>query len=307
MNDKLKKAQTILNKYHQEHLLQFYNELSNLQKEYLLSQIFSINFEEIINLYNTSKLTSNISTEYIEPISFYNKANFSKSDINFFNNIGNNCISNGNIAVITLAGGQGSRLGFKGPKGTFMLDTIPRLSLFEILCNYLKNGNTNSKCAIPWYIMTSTENHTATVKFFEDNNYFDYGKENITFFVQDNLPLVDKNGNLLLEETYKIRESSNGNGNLFYSLRKNNLLNEMSLKNIKWIFIGGIDNVLLNPIDPFFIGLSDYIGNPIASKTLFKEKEDSLDWIFALKKGKPAIVDCENFVSELSKITDSRR
>ena len=76
----------------------------------------------------------------------------------------------------------------------------------------------------------------------------------------------------------------------------------MASKNIKWIFIGGVDNVLLNPLDPLFIGLTIHSGNCISSKTLFKSNPDSLDWIFARKNSKPAIVDCENFVSELSKI-----
>lgn len=304
MKANFKKAEDILTKYHQEHLLQFYDELSNEQQEYLVNQILSINFDEIINLYEKSKLTSTISTEYIEPISYYDKLNFTPNDIYIYNSIGQNCIKDGKIAVVTLAGGQGSRLGYKGPKGTFKLETSPSMSLFEILCNYLKRANNKFHCTVPWYIMTSTENHIATKEFFEQNNYFNYGKENITFFVQDNLPLIDKNGNLILEETYKIKQASNGNGNLFYSLKKNYILNDMIFKKLKWIFIGGIDNVLLDPLDPFFIGLSEKVGNPIASKTLFKDQEDSLDWVFAVKNGKPAIVDCENFVSELSKIKD---
>lgn len=304
MKADLKKAEAILAKYHQEHLLQFYNELTEKQQEYLVKQILSINFDEIISLYEKSKFTSTISTEYIEPISYYDKLIFSQDDIDFYNSIGQNCIKDGKMAVVTLAGGQGSRLGYKGPKGTFKLDTSPSISLFEILCNYLKRANNMFQCTVPWYIMTSTENHIATKEFFEQNNYFDYGKENITFFVQDNLPLIDKNGNLILEEIYKIKQASNGNGNLFHSLKKNNILNEMIAKKIKWVFIGGIDNVLLDPLEPFFIGLSENINNPVASKTLFKEQEDSLDWVFAIKNGKPAIVDCENFVSELSKIKD---
>ena len=76
MKANFKKAEDILTKYHQEHLLQFYDELSNEQQEYLVNQILSINFDEIINLYEKSKLTSTISTEYIEPISYYDKLNF---------------------------------------------------------------------------------------------------------------------------------------------------------------------------------------------------------------------------------------
>ena len=127
MKANFKKAEDILTKYHQEHLLQFYDELSNEQQEYLVNQILSINFDEIINLYEKSKLTSTISTEYIEPISYYDKLNFTPNDIDIYNSIGQNCIKDGKIAVVTLAGGQGSRLGYKGPKGTFKLETSPSI------------------------------------------------------------------------------------------------------------------------------------------------------------------------------------
>lgn len=304
IEEQLKKAQDILKKYQQEHLIQFYNELTNDEKSRLLSQIFSIDFEKILQLYKESKFNSTQSTEEIEPLAYIEKSKLTSKDIDFYSDIGNTSIKNGELAVVTLAGGQGSRLGFKGPKGTFELDTNPKISLFEILCNYLKDSSQKFGVTIPWYIMTSTENYQATVDFFESKNYLDYGRNNIRFFTQDNLPIIDKNGKLVLEEIYKIKEASNGNGNIFHSLKKHHILNDMASKNIKWIFIGGVDNVLLNPLDPLFIGLTIRSGNCISSKTLFKSNPDSLDWIFARKNSKPAIVDCENFVSELSKVQD---
>lgn len=305
METQLKKVKEILIKYHQEHLLQFYDELSLQQKQFLIDQILSIDFDEILRIYEKSKYDVLDSTTNMEPLPYFNKSHFSEQQIDYYSSIGINAIKNRNIAVVTLAGGQGSRLGFKGPKGTFELDTKPKISLFEIVCNYLKSAYTQFGIYVPWYIMTSSENHEATIRFFEENNFFGYSRNDIIFFMQDNLPIIDINGKLILEEIYKIKVASNGNGNLFHSLQKYGLLHDMQKRNIKWIFVGGVDNVLLNPLDSLFIGLTIDSGHSIASKTLFKENPANIEWVFAMKSGKPSIVDCENFVNEISQIKDS--
>src|SRR5699024_9539306 len=96
----------------------------------------------------------------------------------------------------------------------------PKKSLFEIVCDYIKNYSTKFKVKIPWYIMTSTDNHFDTINFFERNNFFGYDRTNIVFFTQDNMPIIDVNGKLVLSEIYRIDIASNGNGNLFNSLLK---------------------------------------------------------------------------------------
>ena len=138
MEQQLERVKEILKKYNQEHLLQFWDELSDSQKEFLLNQILSINFDEAHKLYEQGKIDVLDSTTEIEPLPYMNKADFSQKELDFYSHIGKSVIMDGKIGVITLAGGQGSRLGFKGPKGTFELDTKPKISLFEIICNYLK-------------------------------------------------------------------------------------------------------------------------------------------------------------------------
>ena len=118
--------------------------------------------------------------------------------------------------------------------------------------------------------MTSTDNYFDTISFFEQNNFFDYGRNNIVFFVQENMPIIDINGKLVLSEIYKVNLASNGNGNLFSSLRKANLIKDMEQKKLQWLFVGGIDNVLLDPLDPIFIGNTIDSKFEIGSKTLFK-------------------------------------
>ncbi len=306
MEDKLKTVKSILKKYDQEHLLNFYGELTDSQKTFLLNQILNIDFKEILQLYEESKVEIYRSTEEIEPLKYVDKQALPSYKAKQYCNTGIKAIKSGNIGVITLAGGQGSRLGFNGPKGSFTLDTSPKKSLFEIVCDYIRLASLKYNVSIPWYIMTSTNNYFDTIDFFEHNNYFGYDRNNITFFTQDNLPIIDVNGKLVLSEIYKINVASNGNGNLFSSLKKANLIKSMEQRNIQWLFVGGVDNVLLDPLDPIFIGYTIESKCEIGSKTLFKSNPSDVSWIFARRDNKPAIVDCENFTEELSRITDEK-
>lgn len=306
MDDTLNTVKSILKKYKQEHLINFIGQLTETQKSNLLNQIINIDFDEILELYNSFNNSDPNPTEEIEPLNYTIKDSIPPNKLKQYYNTGIKAIKSGKIGIITLAGGQGSRLGFKGPKGTFCLDIEPKISLFEILCNYIKVYANKYKVNIPWYIMTSTSNYFDTINFFEQNNFFDYPRKNIQFFTQDNLPIIDINGKLVLSEIYKIHFASNGNGNVFHSLKKANLISDMESKKLNWLFIGGVDNVLLNPLDPIFIGFTISNKNPISSKTLFKEDPKDIDWIFANKKGHPSIVDCENFTEQISKIKDKK-
>ena len=306
MDDKLILVKEILKNYNQEHLIQFYSELTEIQKANLLNQILGINFKEILQLYKSSNLDSLKSTEEIEPLPYSIKDFLSDKQKKLFNNLGIKAIKDKKVGVITLAGGQGSRLGINGPKGTFCLDITPKKSLFEVLCDYIKNTSLKYKVDIPWYIMTSTQNYFDTINFFEQNNYFDYPRSNILFFTQSNMPIIDINGKLVLSEIYKVHFASNGNGNVFASLNKSNLINDMLQRKLKWLFVGGIDNVLLNPLDPLFIGYTINSKCEIGSKTIFKESPDDSSWIFARKNTKPSIIDCKNFNEEISELVNSK-
>ena len=167
-------AKAILEKYHQEHLLNFYDELNNNEKEFLIKQIFNINFEQIFNLYEASKTDEVIPKNLIEPLDYNVKKDLSLEEKFYYKEIGKQLIKNKKYAVVTLAGGQGTRLGYKGPKGTFELDTIPKKSLFEILCDNLKQASRTYNVTIPWYIMTSIYNDEATKNFFNQKDYFGY-------------------------------------------------------------------------------------------------------------------------------------
>ena len=306
MDDTLNTVKSILIKYNQQHLINFVGELTETQKTKLLNQILNIDFDEIFNLYDEFKDKDPNPTEEIEPLKYVDKSALGANKIKQYTNTGIKAIKSGKVGVITLAGGQGSRLGFKGPKGTFLLETTPKKSLFEITCDYLTKYSKKYKIIIPWYIMTSTSNYFDTINFFEQNNFFNYGRNNILFFTQENLPVIDINKKLVLSEIYRVNFASNGNGNVFKALKKANLIKDMEQKKLQWLFISGVDNVLLDPLDPVFIGYTISAKVDVSSKTLFKEDPLDKSWVFALKNKKPSIVDCENFTEQISEIKDKK-
>ncbi len=294
MENELCKAKKLLKKYNQEHLLNFYDELEEDEKKILISQINSTDFNKVNNYYNESVTATNISSDRISPIPYISKTQLSNDEIDNYTKIGECSIKDGELAIITLAGGQGSRLGYKGPKGTYEIEVPPKKSLFEFAYDNLKEVQNRYNISLYWYIMTSPSNDIATREYFENHNYFDYPKEKIKFFVQDTFPIIDTNAKIILETPYSIKTGSNGNGDVFKSFAVNGLIEDLDKNNIKWIFIGGIDNILLKLADTLFLGLAISGNYSIASKSIRKTDFASPEWVFANVDSKPSIVNPES-------------
>lgn len=304
MNDKLEKAKQILKKYNQEHLISFYDELSDIQKESLLDQILRIDFDKILELYNNSLKTIEVPYDILSPLKHFEKSNFTDDEIEYYTKIGENFIKSNCVAVVTMAGGQGTRLGYKGPKGTYELDLEPRKSLFEIMCDDIKRTNEKFNITIPWYIMTSEENDKQTKDYFIKHDFWGYPSDKVKFFTQGKLPLITVDGKLFLQEAYMIKEASNGNGNVFKSMKKAGIIDDLERNNIKWVSFGGIDNVLLKNIDPLFLGLAIDKNYEVASKSIFKETPMENTAVYCRKYGKISILDYVDITLELSEMKD---
>ena len=303
MESKLEKAKQILSTYNQEHLMMFYDELEENQKELLLNQILRIDFKQILNLYDNSMKDDSISYNNISPINHFEKDRLTKDEISYYTKIGEKVLLSGAFAVVTMAGGQGTRLGYKGPKGTYEIEfKTYKKSLFEFMCEDIKRANDRYGITIPWYIMTSEENDTQTKEYFEKHDYWGYPKEKIKFFRQGKLPLITVDKKLFLQEEYIIKEASNGNGNVFNSMKKNGIVEELEKNNINWVSFGGIDNILLKNADPLFLGLAIYKNQDVASKTIFKQTPLENTAVYCKKYGKPAILDYADITLELSNL-----
>lgn len=302
----LEKAIDILKEYHQEHIIKLLETLDEEQQNELIEQILKIDFHQIHELYENTKKEIEFKEKKIEPISYMDKAKLSQEQENEFNEIGRTIIRNGQYAVVTMAGGQGTRLGHPGPKGTFKLDVYGKGKyLFEILTENLKEANKIYDTTIPWYIMTSKENNDATKEFLEKNNYFGYDKNFVTLFTQGELPLVDTEGKLLIGKNMKIKEASDGNGGVFASLRTTGALADMKQRNIKWIFIGGVDNAILKMADVTLLGMAEKSKAQIASKSVVKANPHEKVGVFCRCNGTPKVIEYSELPEKMAEEVDN--
>jgi len=297
-------AEQLLKKYGQQHLLSFYEQLSEKEQEEFLRQIKHIDYDLVENLYELTKAKINLGEQKIEPMEYIDKSKLSKEELENYKKIGEELIKNNQYAVVTMAGGQGTRLGHKGPKGTYNLGLESNKSIFEILCDNLKSAREQYNVSIPWYIMTSRENDPETKHFFAEKNYFDYGKENIKFFKQGELPMLSEDGKILLSEKGKIKEAADGHGGVFEALYKNYMYDDMKNKNVKMIFISGVDNVLAKLVDPEFIGATIANNKESAGKSVVKAYAEEKVGVYCKKNDKIGMIEYTEISPEMAAAKD---
>ncbi|MDR0287156.1 MAG: UTP--glucose-1-phosphate uridylyltransferase [Clostridiales bacterium] len=304
--DKLVKIKAILSEYGQEHLLDFYSELSLGQQENLLTQIESVNFELMQELYLKTVKRAGVEESGITPITITNSLELSGHLIAEYKTLGSNLMKEGKFAVVTMAGGQGTRLGCNGPKGIFDIGLPSHKSLFEIQCDRLKFASKMAGIDINWYIMTSRENDLATKDFFEKNNYFGYKRGCVDFFTQRMLPMLDLDGKIILEEKFRIREGADGHGGIFSAMQKSGVYSDICKKGIEWLFIGGIDNVLIQLADPLFIGFAAASNCYAAGKSILKRDAYEKAGVFCRRNGHPSVVEYTEISSEMAELRNDK-
>ena len=293
------KALKKLKKYKQEHIIDLLNNFSEEEKEKIYNQINRINFKKINDLYNELTKKEKVTGNDIEEIIALNKDKLSMEEIKKYDTLGKMAIKNNEYALVTMSGGQGTRLGYDKPKGTFKIDIFPKPKfLFEILVDKLKEANKKYGVIIPWYIMTSEENNSDTIEFFEKNDFFGYDKSCVIFFKQGELPMQDTNGNIILSEKTKIKFASDGNGGVFKALC-DNVLEDMKRRDIKYVYFSGVDNILVNFVDSIFLGGMIDKGYIAASKSVEKAYPEEKVGVICKRKGKPAVVEYSELPCEM--------
>ncbi len=304
MDNTLEEAKAILKKYNQEHLLNGYEKLEEKKQKQLLNQIMNIDFELIKSLYDNTKKENSTNNDKIEPMEYLDKYKLNDK-YKYYENIGKQAIKEGKLAAVTMAGGQGTRLGHTGPKGTYDIGLDSHKSLFELLCDYLKEEGKKYGVTIPWFIMTSRENNKETVEFFEKNKFFGYQKDkNIFFFIQGELPMVDTEGKILIGEDGLIKQAADGHGGIYESLVKNGMTEKMKQLGIEWVFIGGVDNCLVKMVDPVLMGVAIDKEVTVACKSIVKANPHEKVGVFCKRNGKPGVIEYSEITDEMAEAVD---
>jgi phosphomannomutase len=214
-----------------------------------------------------------------------------------FKKNGEEILAKGEAAAFMLAGGQGSRLGFNGPKGTFKLEALGK-SIFQIHAERLLELKNKHGKDIPWIIMTSPQNNKETQEYFEKENYFGLGRDKIKFIEQGTICAIAPNGEPILESSEHLALVPDGNGGCFRALCASEALEWLHGQKIKFVFLYGVDNILAKPCDPAFMGAFADSKMAAASKVVKKKCPEEKMGVFALKNGLPAIVEYSEMPQE---------
>ncbi len=257
-----------LKQYNQEHLVQFYDDLDLINKEKLVNEIEKIDFEDLnekfLKTKENNKLLSKLDL-FMKPVPAELKGSYqtsSKDQLTSYELKGLKAIADNEVAVVLLAGGQGTRLGVNYPKGMYSVGLPSQKTLFQIQAERLmrvqdlaaKKFPSESSCVVPWYIMTSENTNQLIKDYFQENQFFQLQKDNVSFFEQGTLPCLTTDGKLLLDQKNKISCAPDGNGGLYKALLGQSILDDMINRGVKYIHIYCVDNILIRIADPIFIG-----------------------------------------------------
>ena len=256
-----------LSAYGQEHLLRWWDELSNEAQQSLSQQISSIDFDTIQAIWQQHQNANSVanSNDAVDRVAVAESpqsvvrqpaSNEDHAEWNRYREIGEDLLSTGKIGVITVAGGQGTRLGFDQPKGMFPIGPVSQRTLFQVFAEQIQARRNRHSAAIPWLIMTSAATHDSTIEFFQKNKYFGLGEGTVSFFQQGNMPAVDAtSGKVLMADKSSICLSPDGHGGLVTALDSSGLLKELNVAGVEHLFYHQVDNPTVIICDPALLGV----------------------------------------------------
>ena len=274
----------------QEHVFRWWNDLTINEQKTLLNQLRLTDFtllQDFIEKHTKgNKLISPEATTLELPDIIPIPQNDSQKALSDeAGEIGENAIEAGTVAVVTVAGGLGTRLGANRPKGMLPISPIMGKSIFQLHAEKIQAMMKKYDTVIPWYIMTSLNNDEMTRNFFEENRYFGLSIDNVSFFTQGVLPVIDLQGKLLMDSKSSIVTSPNGHGGTLLALKERGILSNMNERGIKHIFYHQVDNILIKIADPVYLGYHISAGAKMSPKVVQKTDPEEKVGIVGIKDG----------------------
>ena len=285
-------AAALLKEHGQLQLLEYYGELDEREREILLGDIAEIDFGTLKDIKIPSAAGKNAERKALNlsPADALALGEIER-DGEKYKKVGLEEIKKGKVAAVLLAGGQGTRLGWNGPKGTFNIGESKKLSIFGCQMQNLLSVAEEAGAYPRLFIMTSELNDGQTRGFFKENSYFGYPQDRICFYKQKTAPALSFDGKILLAEKHRVALTPNGNGGWFSSLKEADCGRFLKSEGIEWLNVYGVDNVLQRICDPTFIGATVLSGKACSGKVVRKVSPDEKVGVLCKDGGLPAIVE----------------
>ncbi|KAF8640391.1 hypothetical protein AX17_000061 [Amanita inopinata Kibby_2008] len=311
----------------QSHLLHFWDSLSEAEQADLMSQLLALDIERVNRVYKTAMASENEAadssavSEPIQPLPAEATESVGKrARDDEWRRIGLEAISRGQVGVLLMAGGQGTRLGSTAPKGCYDIGLPSHKSLFQYQAERIARlqhiaeqefTKSSGSVIIPWYVMTSGPTRRETEEFFKKNAYFGLDSSNVIFFEQGTLPCLTMDGKVLLETPSRIAVAPDGNGGLYAAIRAplshsdktRTVLSDLKQRNVLYVHAYCVDNCLVRVADPIFLGYSIQKQADCAAKVVPKTRPTESVGVVARRGKKYSVVE----YSEISMEQAERR
>lgn len=295
-------ALSLLTENGQGHVLGFWKKLGDSQRAALLAQVGELDFHNINRM--KQMLAAKDKPGQMAPFSPAKAVEMTPKETAAALKAGEDALRAGRVGVVLVAGGQGSRLGYEGPKGCFKVGPVSGASLFEIHSRKILALERQYGSNVPFYIMTSTENDAPTKSFFSRNNYFGLDRERVVFFTQGMWPALTPDGRIILDRPDHIFMSPDGHGGILSALLGSGAVNDMKARGLAALFYFQVDNPLVEIADPLFMGLHMLRKAQMSVKVCAKRSPDEPIGIVVTRGGRHAIVEYSELSKEQKHSTD---
>ncbi|MHC4841584.1 MAG: UTP--glucose-1-phosphate uridylyltransferase [Planctomycetota bacterium] len=284
----------------QSHVLQFWDELSERQRRRMTRQIESLDLSRLGEMREALAHMKDKPERHLSPAPAFELAD---RDFPYQPALealavspkGDQALSHGEVAVLMVAGGQGTRLGFDGPKGCYELLPLSNMTLFEVFARKIKRVEQAHDRPLPLYVMVGNHNENDTRNFWQDNDYFGLDADNVKFFAQGEMPALDEDGNMLLADKDRIATSPDGHGGVLAALYNKGMMADMRERGVRYLSYLQIDNAMTPVADASFIGLHIEEGAEVSLKVVRKTEPSERVGVYCLDDGVPGIVEYSEF------------
>ncbi|KAG1904750.1 nucleotide-diphospho-sugar transferase [Suillus fuscotomentosus] len=310
-----------------DHLFTFWSTLEESERKSLSRQLENLDVDRVNRIYKkaiASEKEAATDPEPIEPLpveaceSIVNDSPSEKT----WRSQGLQAIARGEVGVLLMAGGQGTRLGSSAPKGCYDIGLASHKSLFQYQAERIARlqvvaekecNKAAGSVVVPWYVMTSGPTRRETEAFFTKNNFFGLSSKNVVFFEQGTLPCLTAEGKIMLENTSRIAVAPDGNGGLYAATRtplsessKSTVLSDLTDRGILYVHAYCVDNCLVKVADPVFLGYCISKQADCAAKVVPKASSSEAVGVVARRGEKFSVVEYSEISKEQAELRNAK-